>query len=383
MKKIDHLAGLAQFYQNPYKNYPHWYKGAVHVHSNLSDGSQPPAEVLRDHRSKGYHFVFLTDHNRLSPPDLAPVDGLLYFRHKRSFECGQKYSHHILVLGIEPGFVKNYHDQVNAEVDPDQNGTCAWHTGDCANVYRRVQYYEYIAMAVLAHPHGEHHGSAHLIPGFGWKESELLDSRYRYTGIEIFNSSEAGPKAWYEGRFEDTGRMKQPLCLDWWDEVLKQGKAVWGFGSDDCHNTAGNGKSFNRSWIVVNSDRAFQDSLDMENDIIQNIEAGNFYTVVRDPDNRGGLSSLGPFDNGPSLEVKCVANTIRVITDRPSRFQFLVCQDSGQMRPVGPVGPLSLSSSFRGFDTDKYVRIVVDQTRDGEPYRVFSQPLFVIKAKPA
>jgi hypothetical protein len=278
--------------------------------------------------------------------------------------------------------VKSYHDQVNAEVDPDQNGTCAWETGDCGNVYRRIQYYEYIAMAVLAHPHGEHHDSTMIVPGFGWKESELLDNRYRYTGIEIFNSSEAGPKAWYEGRFEDTGRMKQPLCTDWWDKVLNQGKAVWGFGTDDCHNTVQNGKSFNRSWIVVNSNRAFQDSLDMENDIIQNIQAGNFYTVVREPDIRTGLSDTGPSDNGPSLEVTCFTSTIQVKTDRPSRFQFLAWSDEGKMRATGTAGAPRVSASFQGSETDKYIRIVVDQARDGVPYRVFSQPLFVIKATP-
>jgi len=43
-----------------------WYRGALHVHSTLSDGERSPDEVLDWYRARGYHFVALTDHDVLS-----------------------------------------------------------------------------------------------------------------------------------------------------------------------------------------------------------------------------------------------------------------------------------------------------------------------------
>lgn len=381
---------LAEFYHNPHKNHSYWYKGAVHTHSNLSDdGDYSPFVVLQAHRSKGYRFIFLTDHNRPSPQDLKSVDGILYFQNYRSFECGQKFSHHILVLGIDPQRIGTYQRQ--DEVDPDRNGTVAFDTGDPDNLPARIGYYQHIGMAVLAHPHLEHHdsislgvGDADVIPGAGWNLEELLNFRqYTYTGIEIFNSSEAGVKAWYEGRWGDqsSGRFKQPFCLDWWDEALKVGPGIWGFAGDDSHHPVDNGTSFNRAWIVVNSSRPFENSKEMERDIINNIKSGNFYAVVRRPEARMTIPEQGPSDNGPELHITCLGPVITVRTDRPSDIAFHICSDTGEMR-VDFVAAVQEASYDKVTREDKYVRIVVHQIRDCEHYQVFSQPLHVIKANP-
>lgn len=381
---------------NPYKNYAFNYKGANHVHTTLSDGELPVDAVLSLHKSKGYRFVFLTDHNHLKLKNTPDIEGMLQFRNYDSFECGQKYSHHILVLGIDQQLVKEYHDTIRSDVDPDQNGTIAWDTGDCENVFTRIQYYDYVGMAVLAHPHGEHHDD---VWGYGWSRGELLDTRNNYTGIEIFNSSEAGPKEWYEGIIPsssggvvgpDAG-MKEPFCLDWWDEVLQQGRAAWGFGADDCHNPSQNNKSFNRAWIVVNSDLAFRNDGGMELDILRNIKAGNFYTVVRSPSFLTVPPGPGPAGNGPVLKITVDGQKIKVNTDEEgSNIVFVVAKQDGSLTKVeiqatqdGPVtkgkfNPAPQTATYTIDNTVKYVRVEVNQTRsDGEKYVAYSQPLFV------
>jgi len=44
----------------------HWFKGCLHVHSTASDGCLTPGEVIDWYRSRGYHFLALTDHDVLS-----------------------------------------------------------------------------------------------------------------------------------------------------------------------------------------------------------------------------------------------------------------------------------------------------------------------------
>src|SRR5210317_910126 len=39
-----------------------WLKGNVHVHTDQSDGTSPPAEVVEWYRTHDYAFLFVTDH---------------------------------------------------------------------------------------------------------------------------------------------------------------------------------------------------------------------------------------------------------------------------------------------------------------------------------
>ena len=61
------------------------YKGDLHIHSNRSDGREPPAHVAARCRQIGLDFVALTDHHQYAPSleaiaafTAAPVDLALY-----------------------------------------------------------------------------------------------------------------------------------------------------------------------------------------------------------------------------------------------------------------------------------------------------------------
>ncbi len=43
-----------------------WYKGNLHTHSYWSDGDEFPERIMDWYKSRGYHFLALTDHNRLA-----------------------------------------------------------------------------------------------------------------------------------------------------------------------------------------------------------------------------------------------------------------------------------------------------------------------------
>lgn len=52
-----------------------WYKGNLHTHTTRSDGANTPEAVIELYKSRGYDFLALTDHWRLSETKMD--DGLL------------------------------------------------------------------------------------------------------------------------------------------------------------------------------------------------------------------------------------------------------------------------------------------------------------------
>ena len=50
---------------------PRWWKGNTHTHTWWSDGDSPPELVTAWYRENGYHFLVLSDHNRLQENTIA------------------------------------------------------------------------------------------------------------------------------------------------------------------------------------------------------------------------------------------------------------------------------------------------------------------------
>lgn len=49
---------------------PGWWKGNTHTHTWWSDGDSPPETVSEWYRERGYHFLVLSDHNRMQEGEL-------------------------------------------------------------------------------------------------------------------------------------------------------------------------------------------------------------------------------------------------------------------------------------------------------------------------
>jgi len=57
---------LAAGQQAAAQNNKHWYKGNLHTHSYWSDGDEFPERIMAWYKSRGYHFLALSDHNILA-----------------------------------------------------------------------------------------------------------------------------------------------------------------------------------------------------------------------------------------------------------------------------------------------------------------------------
>lgn len=77
-------------------------KGALHVHTNLSDGTLAPEEVISCYRDLGFGFVAITDHSYLVQPDYLDriqdrVDGITVFK-GIELEVESLWYHHVLQI---------------------------------------------------------------------------------------------------------------------------------------------------------------------------------------------------------------------------------------------------------------------------------------------
>ncbi|UCG33609.1 MAG: hypothetical protein JSU68_03045 [Phycisphaerales bacterium] len=377
-----HAAGLVPIVDNPYKNYPHWHKGQIHAHSNESaDGHHPPRVLEEYYKERGYDFICVTDHNRSTADPGVP--GIL---HILSGEDGDNCRHHWLALAINLS-------KVDPKRDKDRDGIDGHASCPCKNIQPRLEYVTSIqqAVGVVGHPTSGHgHWPLCVRCDSGWTLGELLSYSKLYTGVEIYN---AGSPDW---------------SVDWWDQVLRRDERVWGFAGDDCHyikkkrkkfkgplitwTLEENFKSFNRGWIVVNSSLSAADHLrdpakqkQLQDDIIENIKAGNFYSVVRSPEISGKSPGYGPSDHGPALNVSFSGRSVKVTTDRPSEsidFMVLKRTSSGRVVWEDHKHRGGRSASYELDGSEGYVRVEIAQRRpDGELYKAFSQPLFVMKRR--
>lgn len=396
--------------ENPYKSYPYNYKIQCHCHSTKSDGDDTPYEIEKAYKDKGYSFVCLTDHNRNTRDPY--VDNLV---HIDSAEDGKSDRHHILALGINK-------DKLDKSRDKNLDGTDDRASRPCENIQERINYISDIqeTISILAHPTGSHSPD-----GIGFTLDELKVNK-GYTAIEICNAAASFP-IWSVYSNYDTNNA---TTESWWDETLKYKKyAIWGFANDDCHNI--NGIEFNRCWNVVNCNSNFsgflpyinfikefeqnyKDQLDslsdnkkaeilskayygyhykalLQQDILNNLKNGNFYSVVRSPketsNNRKGTTDLGP-----KLEISVEDKTILVSTDLvDSSIRFIIGNDieNSQYKPqtITKTGKIA---SYTCSGDELYVRIEIEQERptglsDGskETYVAFSQPIFVQSTKEA
>jgi hypothetical protein len=405
--------------ENPYKNLGYWNKGQTHCHSKLSDGNNTADHLIRCYKEKGYHFIFLTDHNTCSPDQLVP--GILQIA---SGEDGKSDRHHVLALGID-------RDRLDKNSDQNLDGICDLPTRPCENIQPRVDYITQTqqAVGILAHPTAGHAPAAYAFT------LEELKNTQRYTGIEIFNSDKSQP-IWSVFTPYDTNKKN---TVSWWDETLRhKNTPVWGFAADDCHNVHAtlppfdvivpgtDGPHFNRGWLVVNTSMDFSDCrLALENislfekttrnrldqistavksllfrnmalfyeqkqafttEILNNIKSGNFYAVVRGPKSPALAPSSS--DNGPMMEITTYGSTIQVKTDLDTstiRFVFGNQQQTvaGITRPVFRAIH-GKTASYTCDGNEIYVRVEIEQNRPspGQPnqtetYIAFSQPLFV------
>ena len=243
--------------KNGFSKDGNWYKGNLHSHTTNSDGKLTPKEAVELYQNNGYHFLCLSEHDRytdyrddFNTEDFIILPGLeasaLLINDESNRFC--KKLHHIHgILGsskmqkeaILPGLEHMellkpelyYHDWDGAKTAQD--------------LCDKLQDMGYIT--IYNHPI--------------W--SRVLAQEFTNTiglnGVEIYNYNTVN----------ESGTGFDTYC---WDQMLREGKQIYGFASDDNHNE-GIFKDSCGGYIMVKANTLSHD------DIIENIVAGNFYST--------------------------------------------------------------------------------------------------------
>jgi len=179
------------FFPNPFKEKGLWFKGNIHTHTTNSDGALNPHQVSLLYKSKGYDFLFITDHGKVTD-----VDGLSdSFRGEFLVMSGVELDIGESAVGTEYHILGLNLTRLIESSDPQSAIDEIIGEG---------------GEAVIAHPY--------------WSSLTIndllrLDS---YLGLEIFNTT---------CHFS----VAKGYSTTHWDDLLARGKSASGFAVDDVH----------------------------------------------------------------------------------------------------------------------------------------------------
>ena len=232
-----------------------WYRGNLHTHSTSSDGATSPAEVCAFYRTRGYHFISLTDHflDRYQFPisDTTPyrTPGFTTILgaelHAPATSLGVPW--HILAVGLPRDF---------APTGANETGPQLAARAKAAGAYVAVAHpawYDLTDQDVLS------------VPAAG--------------AIEIFNTTCAQAN----GKGDSTGYV---------DRLLSQGHYFQIIATDDAHFHPQR-PDWTRNWVVVRSEALEPGAL------LAALHAGCFYSS-QGPE----IFDLAPVPGGAKLAIR-------------------------------------------------------------------------------
>jgi len=222
------------YFPNPFALPGHWFKGNLHTHSTRSDGQLTPEEVVDWYRSRGYHFLALTDHRVLSDARSVAEDFVLLSGIEVDGIDPAIGIYHLIGLGFQREPNLDFYDQ-----DPPWLETIL----DMQEAINRLR--ETGALVFLAHPYWS-----------GEMSKDLLDMEGCF-GMEIWNGA---CEVW----------DCKGLSTVHWDDLLAAGRRLWGLGADDCHWWPGRADA-GLGWVWVRATELAQEA------ILAALEQGHFY----------------------------------------------------------------------------------------------------------
>ena len=212
-------------------------KGGLHCHTSRSDGEGTPEEVVRYHYKNGYDFLAITDYNYYNFQNFAPdvpitiIPGMEYGNVCQRGNGYRLFDTLCLGPSLEEG--NGYQQDERLEL------------GNARNQEEYQSYLDKIHaknnLTVLCHPEW-----SHTPPRF----FEKLRGNF---AMEIYNNASAGG---------DTD-----VDAPYWDEILGQGKVIYGVATDDGHAMCDHCKA----WVMVRAEKN-------TNAILKALKEGAFYS---------------------------------------------------------------------------------------------------------
>jgi hypothetical protein len=203
---------------------PPWLKGSTHVHSSYSgDGDTPLGEVVAWYEARGYDFIVVTDHNRVTA---EPTTG------------------HLLVL---PGVELTHNPSRCEPPPPEPDGKCRVHLnalildvepGPAGKRPAEIAWQERRSTRRLdqyqaAIERGLAMGGVLQVnhPRWHWGVDGALLAELAARGVALVEIGNAAFERWNAG---EPGKHASSEAM--WDDALTAGARVWGVASDDAHH---------------------------------------------------------------------------------------------------------------------------------------------------
>ncbi|MBE7069472.1 MAG: hypothetical protein E7386_03110 [Ruminococcaceae bacterium] len=212
-----------------FENEGKWFKGNLHMHTTDSDGRLDPVSAREEYRKRGFDFIAVTDHWRLSG-NVPSRDGGMLELSGVEYDTGDMINtkiFHILGIGMDrPAF-----DKVDHNIPPQEIIKAINAAG---------------GIAILAHP------------AWSIMNPEDIEKCEGIAGAEIFNT--VSSMQFGNGRRSDASHY-----FDIWAD---NGHLIRPFASDDSHMYKG---EQTQNFIMVKAPELTRDA------IITAIRKGDFY----------------------------------------------------------------------------------------------------------
>ncbi len=212
-------------------------KGGLHCHTTRSDGKGAPDEVIRMHVQNGYDFLALTDHRYYNYENFAPEQDIIIVP-------GMELDGNMPERGVHC-----FHTVCIGPAKENGNGFAQDQRFDSLKVNGQEEYqplldmvHENGNMTIYCHPEWSNTPA---------REFENLKGNF---AMEIWNSG-------------CVIECEQDADAAYWDELLRQGKKIYGVATDDGHAM----HQHCVGWVRVNAER----NLDS---ILAALKDGAFYS---------------------------------------------------------------------------------------------------------
>lgn len=288
-------------------------KGALHCHTTRSDGHGSPEEVIRLHEALGYDFMALTDHN-------------LY--NYKNFAKGSR-------MTIIPGVERDH--RLSAAGVHVFHTVCIGPAREMGNGYEQDERFrggEFISdqfayQPILDDYHAHGNMTLYCHPEWSGTPAREFDRLEGNFGMEIWNSGTA-----IENDMDNDAA--------YWDELLMQGRRIFGVATDDGHDMNHHGKG----WIMLRADNELAA-------ILEALGRGAFYSTC-----------------GPEIFDFYVEDGKAVILCSPCRYAGFCC---GHMPSALTHGTDVSRAELVVPSAHTYLRGVVC---DAEGRKAWTQPIF-------
>ncbi len=194
-------------------------KGNLHTHTTRSDGRGTPEEVIRLYFSKGYDFLALTDHRLYNYQNFAkeiPITILPGMELDKRMEGPGIHCFHTVCLGPSR---------------EDGNGFAQDQVFESGIVRDQEDFQQVLDMV-----HANNNFTFYCHPQWSRTPAREFEKLKGNFAMEIWNSGCA-----VENEMDTNAAH--------WDELLLQGKRIFGAATDDCHKA----DHYGLGWVKVNS----------------------------------------------------------------------------------------------------------------------------------